>query len=317
MSHANRAARLHRLLASAAVDDHIFSAAAALRYGFDRSALSRLAADGFVERVGPRHFRPRHVPWTLQARHREAVTLAGPVAQLGARSALVHYGLTAIPPNIEVLVPRGVKGTPGSYRRMQSTDIAPSDIVTRRGIPMSTPVRAVIDAGRDLTISETVQAISLGIERKLITAEKVERRLAELAKRGRPGVRTVRTALSYFDHRPLATTFEQDFEAVVRRNGFAQPLRQLRVKCEAHTYYLDHAWPDHELWVECDSMLAHGSAEALQADNERQNRIISQTGFQPLRFTYWDVHGRPEYVAETLARHLPRQRRTLGSGLRV
>ena len=54
-------------------------------------------------------------------------------------------------------------------------------------------------------------------------------------------------------------------------------------------------------------MLAHGSASALQNDLERQNRIITATGFEPLRFTWADVHDRPGYVVELLARHLPRQ----------
>ncbi len=205
------------------------------------------------------------------------------------------------------MVPRGVKGTPGQHRRIQSADLIPPDITVLRGLPLTTPTRSLIDAARDLTVGQAVRAISNGVERGILDVPKVAIRLAELANRGRPGVRTTRRALSYFDERPLATTFEQHLEAIIRRGGFVHPVRQFRVRCERHTYYLDHAWPDVGCWSECDSMLAHGSADALQRDLERQNRIIAQTGFQPLRFTYWDVHQRSDYVCQVLSHHIPKR----------
>lgn len=299
--------RLNAMLSEANETDGIVRSADAEQHGFDRSAIARLVGAGFLERVGPHHVRARHLPWTLAARHRQAVLRGGPSAALAARSALVVHDLWTTPPRIEIVVPRGVKGTTGPHRRIQSTDLIPSDVAVHRAMALTTPTRSLIDAARDLSVEQTVRVISNGVRRGTLDVAKIGMRLAELAVRGRPGIRTTRQALTYFDDRPLATTFEQDLEAIIDRGGFAVPVRQFRVRCGTHTYYLDHAWPDAGCWSECDSMLAHGSADALQRDLERQNRIIAETGFQPLRFTYWDVHQRPDYVTEVLSKHVPRR----------
>ena len=307
MSPRRRDRRLNAMLIGANQTDGIVRSIDAEQHGFDRSAIARLVDAEFLERVVPHHVRARHLPWTLAARHRQAVLRGGPSAALAARSALAAHGLWTSPPRIEIVVPRGVKGTPGAHRRIQSTDLIPSDVGVLRGMALTTPTRSLIDAARDLNLEQTVRVISNGVERGTLDVSKIGMRLAELAVRGRPGIRTTRRALTYFDDRPLATTFEQDLEAIIDRGGFVAPVRQFRVRTGAHTYYLDHAWPDAGCWSECDSMLAHGSADALQRDLERQNRIIAHTGFQPLRFTYWDVHRRPGYVIEVLSNHVPRR----------
>lgn len=120
----------------------------------------------------------------------------------------------------------------------------------------------------------------------------------------------MRACLATFGSDPEATVFERDLERIIQREGFVKPQRQYPVRTEGKLYFLDHAWPALKKWSECDSMLAHGSAEALRKDLERQNRIIAATGFEPMRFTYFDVHQRPDYVAEILAEHLPRRRAT-------
>ncbi len=117
----------------------------------------------------------------------------------------------------------------------------------------------------------------------------------------------MRACLATFGSDPEATVFEKDLERIIEQSQLVRPVRQHPVKTEGKVYFLDHAWPEFKKWSECDSMLAHGSAEDLRKDLERQNRIIAATGFEPMRFTYFDVHHRPDYVTEILAKHLPRR----------
>lgn len=133
-------------------------------------------------------------------------------------------------------------------------------------------------------------------------------RFLELARRGRPGVAKMRRCLAVRTDLvgPKATTFEQDFERIIARAGFPKPQRQYDVSIGKHSYQLDHAWPELGCWAECDSMLAHSSPEQLASDLERQNRIIAATQLVPMRFTYRDVHDRPDYVIDRLAQVLPR-----------
>lgn len=302
-------AQLAQVLGHASSNEGIFTAEAARTAGLSRSAVGRLVSAGLLERVAPGHLRGAHLPWTLEARHRQAIILTGRGAALGARSALNRWGLGDRPQRIEVLVPWGGGGTRGGHRLVQSKDIGSIDTVRHRGMETSTPTRAVIDAARWLRPLELQQVISAGVERNLITIKSLHLRHCELARRGRPGTRALRTSLAMFSEGVMpASTFERDFERLVARFGFPTPVRQMRVVADQQVYFLDHAWPDLGVWSECDSMLAHGSAEALRKDLERQNRITTATGMEPLRFTYFDVHERPEYVAEILDRRLPRSR---------
>ncbi len=88
----------------------------------------------------------------------------------------------------------------------------------------------------------------------------------------------MRARLASFGCDPLATVFERALEDVIRAGGFPKPVRQHPVRVDGKLYFLDHFWPEHGKWSECDSM----------------------------RFTYFDVHHRPDYVTEILASHLPR-----------
>ena len=303
---------LARLLRKAAPNHGLFSVADAEAEGLSQSALGRMVDDGLLERVAPGLLRGAHLTWSLEARQAQAIATVGRGAVLGARSALHHWGVIGRPDRIELLVPWGCGGTTAEVRLLQSKDITPVDVVWHGALETSTPARAIIDAARFLGPLALEQAISRAIEKPLVSIEQLRTRHCELARRGRPGTRALRSALELFDDGPAtASTFERDFEGLLSRYGFVAPVRQFRVEADGHVYFLDHAWPDLGVWSECDSMLAHGSAEALRKDLERQNRITLATGLEPLRFTYFDVHERPEYVADILARRVPRSGRAL------
>jgi hypothetical protein len=298
--------RLADVLVSAAGRDGIFHVSEAAAFGLSPSTLSRLVADGILERVGPSHLRAAHLVWTLRARQRQSLLRAGPDAALGARSALHHWEPAERPVRIELVAPRGRKRQRADIRIIQSTDLLPADYTVHRHLDTSTPVRALIDAARRLSALDLHRAVSTAVDKGLTDVAALDLRFREVARRGRPGVRRMRSCLATFGADPAATVFEQDLERLITRGGFPPPIRQYRVRADGRTYYLDHCWPEHRVWSECDSMLAHSSAEALRSDLERQNRIIGVTGFEPMRFTYFDVHERPDYVLDILGRHLPR-----------
>lgn len=298
---------LSTVLSDARSADGFFSLGEAERHGLRSSAIGRLVDDGVLERVAPGHLRATNLGWDLRSRQRQALVHAGADSALAARSALHHWRLGPRPERIEILVPRGQRQQRPAVRVIQSTDIAPIDLTTHRGLATSTPTRALIDAARFLGPLALHQAVSAGVKAGLTDVESLDLRFKEVARRGRHGVRRMRACLATFGSDPEATVFEKDLERIIARGNFVRPVRQLPVKTDGHVYFLDHAWPDLKKWSECDSMLAHGSAEDLRKDLERQNRIIAATGFEPMRFTYFDVHQRPEYVTEILARHLPKR----------
>lgn len=297
---------LARVLDAATANHGIIHIDDAADLGLSSTAIGRLVDDGLLERVAPGHLRAANLPWTLEARQQQAIIRTGPGSALGACSALHHWRLGPRPQRIQIVAPRGQKGQRVSARIIQSTDLVPVDLTEHRGLVSSTPIRALLDAARFLSPLSLQQAVSAAVSRDLADIGQLSMRFREIARRGRPGVRRMRACLATFGSDPLATVFEKDFERIVERAGFVPPVRQYRVDAGGRIYYLDHCWPEHGVWSECDSMLAHSSAEALRNDLERQNRIIAATGFEPMRFTWFDVHQRPEYVTEILARHVPR-----------
>lgn len=297
---------LSTVLGNAKATDGFFSLQEAGRYGLRPSAVGRLVDDGVLERVAPGHVRATNLGWDLRARQRQALVHAGADSALAARSALHHWGLGPRTERIEILVPRGQRQQRPAARIIQSTDILPVDLTMHRSLATSTPTRALIDAARFLSPLALTQVVSAGVKAGLVDIEQLDLRFKEVARRGRHGVRKMRACLATFGSDPEATVFEKDLERIIARGNFVRPVRQLPVKTDGKIYFLDHAWPELKKWSECDSMLAHGSAEDLRKDLERQNRIIAATGFEPMRFTYFDVHQRPEYVTEILARHLPK-----------
>lgn len=297
---------LATVLRAAEIHDGIFHVDDARKLGMSPSAANRLVTDGVLERVAPGHLRAAHLTWTLRARQRQALIRVGAGSALAGRTALHHWQIGPRPDRIEILAPRGQKRQRSNVKVIQSTDIVPVDITSHRRLSTATPVRALIDAARSLSPLALEQAVSRAVEAGHLDLADLELRFREIARRGRPGVRRMRACLATFGSDPHANVFEKALETIIDRAGFVRPFRQYRVAVDGHVYFLDHCWPAQKKWSECDSMLAHGSAEALRRDLERQNRIIAATGFEPMRFTWFDVHERPDYVIEILARHLPR-----------
>lgn len=299
---ADREKRLAHLLRQGTASDGIITSTQAGAAGFSDTALRRLVSSGLLERVAPCHYRPTNLPWTIEARHRQAVLLSGPLAMLGGTSALHAHGLLGRPPQIVVVCPRGVGGSRGRHRRIQSTDILPSDTEVRRGLLVATPTRAILDAARDMTVGGLHDVISAAVRRRLVTDADLRLRFLEVARRGRPGVARLRQVLAARlpGDGPEATYFEARLEHIIRSAGLPAPTRQYRVRWQDRTYYLDHAWPEFGVWSECDSVLAHASSSALHRDLERQNHIILATGFQPVRFSYRHVMEQPSDVVAAL-----------------
>ena len=299
--------RLHLATRSSRHRSGFVSSDELARRGFSRSGITRLIDRQLVERVAPGWYRSTSLPWGYDDRVRQAALVAAPDGALAARSALHWFGVGPKPVVICLIGPRSRRPAVGDRRFIHSSDLSAVDTQEHRSVLVTTPARSLIDAARMTTLDELNRLVSEAVAKGLTSEAEVAQRFLELARRGRPGVQSMRKALSTRTDLvgPHATTFEQDLERIIARNGFPKPTRQHRVVCQGYSYKLDHAWPEHRVWSECDSMVAHSSPEQLASDLERQNRIIAETAWRPVRFTYRDVHDRPEYVRDQLACFLP------------
>ena len=79
--------------------------------------------------------------------------------------------------------------------------------------------------------------------------------------------------------------------------GLPTPLFEHRVVVDGHVYYLDLAWPERMVAVECNDAGSHDTPKAFRRDPMKRNRC-ERVGWRYLEFTWWDmVDGAAEVVA--------------------
>jgi very-short-patch-repair endonuclease len=62
---------------------------------------------------------------------------------------------------------------------------------------------------------------------------------------------------------------------------------------------VDFAWPEAKLAVEVDGYRWHSGRQQWQNDMQRQN-ALAEVGWLVLRFSWYDVTNRPDYVIRTI-----------------
>jgi very-short-patch-repair endonuclease len=87
---------------------------------------------------------------------------------------------------------------------------------------------------------------------------------------------------------------------LLKRHGLPPPVAQYEVKeGEALVARLDFAYPSLRLGIEADGYRWHSGAERWRRDLRRENRL-KLLGWTLLRFSWEDVHRRPELVASQI-----------------
>lgn len=208
---------------------------------------------------------------------------------------------------VQLYGPNGMRCRSAHIQNHQVKDLRPGDVVRKGRLRVTTPIRSVIDASPFLDGVVIGQQVTWGETERAFTAEDLALRLALLARRGKRGVRRVLGVLADRDPerfgRPL-NSYEKVAKRLFAEAGFPPPIAQHPISYQGRLYFVDFAWPDLGIVVECDSMLAHSTPEQLQRDLRRQNDLIA-AGWTLLRFTYWDIVRNPADATSVLARHLP------------
>ena len=91
---------------------------------------------------------------------------------------------------------------------------------------------------------------------------------------------------------------------IIRVSGLPEPVLQHRPEWLKHVNgRVDLAYPDSRLVIEGDSREWHGDEYTFQADRVRDN-IAQLAGWRILRFTWYDITQRPDYVITSIRRAL-------------
>jgi hypothetical protein len=153
------------------------------------------------------------------------------------------------------------------------------------------------------------RAVERGLIQRLVTIDGLRTTLANLGRPGRDGSGVLRHVLAeraLGDDRP-----DGDLEPLMAEifNRYQLP-RAVFQHCiyEDGVFVArpDFAYPELLIAIEVDGWSVHGTPEATTLDFERQN-AVEQLGWTVLRFTWYDVTRRPQYVATHIANALRRR----------
>ena len=283
----------------------LISRSQALAIGFtDRTIEFRLRS-GLWDRVVPGVY---GLPGRIKDRRSwlAAATLSLPGAVVSHQSAGTLHDIPGLPDLVVVTVPfRTTHSFPGVIVH-RSTDLTAPDIVTLDGLPVTTLLRTVIDLASVLHEERLTRVVDYCLSSRRLALEGLQTGLEAIARRGKPGVRSLRKILD--ERGPGWVAPESELERlalqVLAAGGLPEPERQVAVPWRSHQgERVDFAYPHQRLIIEVDGRRWHSRDLDFENDRRRDN-LAMLAGWRVLRFTWRELREDPTRVCSMVRRAL-------------
>ena len=239
----------------------------------------------------------RHGKWMA------AVLSCGDDALLSHSSAAAIWKIGRESRRVEVSVPASRSARRPGIAVHRRARMLPGDLSTRDGIPVTSPIRTLVDMATRLTTKQLEAAVNDADKLDLVDAGSLGGRLE--AYRGDRGVPALRRLLDKDAYLLTDSELERKLLPIARQAGLPKP----RTGAIVNGFKVDFFWPELGLVVETDGLRYHRTA-AQQARDRRRDQAHVAAGMTTLRFTYRQVAHDPGYVEATLRRVA----RRLGAG---
>ncbi|HVE93450.1 MAG TPA: DUF559 domain-containing protein, partial [Acidimicrobiales bacterium] len=171
----------------------------------------------------------------------------------------------------------------------RSSDLDRTHLTKRLGIPTTSPLRVMVDAGAVMPERDVRDMLDRGRALKLFTPMAVLAELERVARKGRSGVGPLRRILDEVgvtgSHAP--SVLEAKMRRIIERAGLPDPICEM-IAGPHGEYRLDFPFPDALLDVEVDGWTVHSSFDASHLDKTRQNKLTRE-GYGFLRYDWTHV----------------------------
>lgn len=268
-----------------------FSRSQARMRGVTDDRLRDLVARRFVTRAAPEVYVLRGVAPTWRQRLMVA-TLSIPGAMASHRAAARLWGLDGFETApIEILVVRGRKRAraPRATVLHETMDLKAKDLDERDGIPCTSMVRTLVDLPAVVHEFKAGVALDQVHRRDQTVLPRVLDRHREVARRGRNGTVALRELLAERGHGELVDSgFERKALRLIARSPLPRPVTQHHVVDRDFQCWLDIAWPDRMVAMECHSYEHHSSVRAVRRDALRRRRL-GRLGWTVREYSYHEV----------------------------
>jgi hypothetical protein len=232
-----------------------------------------------------------------------AACLAGGPSAVGSHeSAAWLWGIGPVPDRHAITVSRGVSRPVGAARVHRPKDY-PEHVVVRHGIPLTNPLRTLVDLGSVVTGDRLHEAVDRALASKLVTVEGMEAELARLGRRGRVGAGRLRLVLMHrgFTGAPNPSVLESRALRLLHEVGVEPLATEVRAGPDGR-YRIDMLLAP-KLVMEVDGRAYHATPEQSRADEQRRAEL-REDGFVVLVYTWREVVYDGRRVARAVLRSL-------------
>jgi hypothetical protein len=277
--------------------DGLLSVAQAVAAGVSRRQIWRRRACGRYRRSRRGVVQIAGVPPSWRQAIRAASIAAGQQVVISHGSAARLLGVELTKPVhrrwardaafIEVSAPLARHVRLDGVRGHRSGAWSAEDVIERGGIPLTSPLRLVIDLSSRLGVEGTGRLVDELLRRRLLDLAALRRRVDELRPAPGRSIRVLRIVLASRPdaHDPGESVLEARIRRVIARKGFPAPVGQHWVRDGDFAVRLDFAYPDVRLYLEGDGFGFHRFASDLDRDARRRNGL-SARGWTGLHFTW-------------------------------
>lgn len=178
-------------------------------------------------------------------------------------------------------------------------DLQPDHVTSVLGIPVTTIARTVVDVASSISPKHLEIVVDDNIAAQRVTHREIREVLDAVARKGKPGVRKLRSILDGREGVAIApSTLEARGNKLLREAGIVTFLTEYAIPWDPLRRF-DVAIPENRLAVEWDSRRWHMQAQAFASDRRRDREVVTN-GWRILRFTWDDVHRQPQLVIDTV-----------------
>jgi very-short-patch-repair endonuclease len=247
--------------------------------GYDKDAVRRLVAKGWLHRVHRGVYAVGHPRLSVKGQWMAAVLACGPGAALSHAHAAALHDLRTTPSGlIDVTAPgrRHVTGVRCHRARM----LDPQDVTVVDGIPVTTVARVLLDQAERLSPQRLRTLLETTLRRDLFDLDQI---MATIARNpGRQGIAPLTEALADLPDEAPWTQSEKErhFLEFARAYGLPEPSVNVVVLKDP----VDFFWPAAKLIVEVDGWESHKTHAAFEADRVKDAKH-HVAGYLVLRIT--------------------------------
>jgi predicted transcriptional regulator of viral defense system len=294
-------------IAALAARQHGVVSRAQLRWlGFTRHEIANRASSGRLHRIHRGVYAVGHCAVSREGEMFATVLAGGPGAVLSHESAAELWDMGATKQRkIDVTVCKHAE-RPGI--RFHRAHLDPSEITERKGIPVTTPERTIIDLAATLTPTQLERAIRQAEYEHLTTLATLTSCLS--SRHPGRGAKALRQALALADSGKGITRkkLERRFRAFTRKYGLPPPDTNVWMHIGGRWIEADCLWRKQRVIVELDGRAAHHNVHAFESDRAR-DRALHAAGWSVVRITWRQLTTEPEAIARDLYSLLSRAER--------